>query len=282
MLAWILPQWAMHVVPNLSKVCQRVLLLLPILPTLIGISQLGDEVFLALSSLNVLIYGRGFLKNREEPLALHLALISIAALVAGFPQNWPNLFATEFSRAKCVFLGGAVYFVLLAVLSPNPMMGISAALISVAGVLTLFGTNGQSPHWATQLGFAFLLIHSLRWVDAAHKGARVLRLFASAIWIAHAAAWIHEGAEAWMLCSVVAPVLAAFLVARVLRGRWGPLVIPLAGVLVALTGPGHSAGTAIGAPPVGIVAMIGSLLLFALGTAAALTKHRWYPSNVKP
>jgi len=213
-LVWLLRPWTTHLVPDLSKIWQRVLLLLPIIATLLGISKIGDEVFLALTMLNVLIYGRTFLKHRGQPLALHLALISIAALIAGLPQNWTHIPVIEFSRAKFVFMGGAGYFLLLAVRSRNPVMGISGALISAPCVLTLLGTTGQSPHWAAQIGVAFLLIHSLRWIDTADKGARVVRIVASAIWVAHAVAWLQQGADSWMLCAVVAPVLAAFLAAR--------------------------------------------------------------------
>lgn len=282
MLVWISRQWTMHLVPGLSKAWRRALLPLPAAATLLGVSQIGDEVFLVLTMLNAAVYARMFAKSREEPLALHLALISLAALVAGLPENWVLGLGIEFSRMKCVCAGGAGYLVLLAALSRHPGMGIFGGLLSATGLMVAFGDRVQVVHWATQAGLAFLLMHSLRWEDALWRGARTFRVFASAIWVAHTILWIHAGAESWMACAVVTPVLGSFLAARLLIGRWGPLVVPLAAVLVALAGPGHSAGDSLQTAPVGLVAIIGSFLLFALGTVAALTKHRWYHCDSKP
>ena len=78
-----------------------------------------------------------------------------------------------------------------------------------------------------------------------------------------------------MACAIVTPVLGVYLGLRLLQGHWGPRIIPLAAVLVASSGPGDSGIGQLRAAPLGILAMMGSLLLFALGTLVALTKHRW-------
>jgi hypothetical protein len=51
--------------------------------------------------------------------------------------------------------------------------------------------------------------------------------------------------------------------------------VPAAAVFAMLSGPTGSTTGSLYSVPVGLVAVIGSFLLFVLGTLAALTKHRW-------
>jgi hypothetical protein len=51
--------------------------------------------------------------------------------------------------------------------------------------------------------------------------------------------------------------------------------VPAAAVLAMLSGPTGSTTSTLHSVPVGLMAVIGSFLLFGLGTLAALTKHRW-------
>jgi hypothetical protein len=62
---------------------------------------------------------------------------------------------------------------------------------------------------------------------------------------------------------------------KLYRGTWRPALLPLAAVVVLLGQPGDFAAVRLHTTPAGFVAMMGSLLLFALGTLAALTKSRW-------
>jgi hypothetical protein len=78
-----------------------------------------------------------------------------------------------------------------------------------------------------------------------------------------------------MVCAVAAPVLGVYLVARVLSGRWGSLVVPGAAFLVMLTGPGDFTASEIQSAPVGLLAVIGSFLLFGVGTLVAMSRNRW-------
>ena len=59
------------------------------------------------------------------------------------------------------------------------------------------------------------------------------------------------------------------------KHHWGSPVAPAAVVLAMLSGPTGSTTGSLYSVPVGLLAVIGSFLLFGLGTLAALTKHRW-------
>jgi hypothetical protein len=112
-------------------------------------------------------------------------------------------------------------------------------------------------------------------MDEEHTGARALRIFVGLLWVAHSFIWLHTGGMAWMTCAVAALILAGYLAARLRTGSWGPAPVPIAAVLVVLSGPIDFAVSRVQNAPVGVLAVIGSFLLFGLGTLAALTKHRW-------
>ena len=78
-----------------------------------------------------------------------------------------------------------------------------------------------------------------------------------------------------MTFAVAEPVLGVYLLSRWQTGRWGSPVVPAAAVLAMLSGPTGSTTGSLYSVPAGLMAVIGSFLLFGLGTLAALTKHRW-------
>jgi hypothetical protein len=82
-----------------------------------------------------------------------------------------------------------------------------------------------------------------------------------------------------MPCVLAATVFLTYVAARVVRGHWNSRVIPLAALLVILAGPAELGGNKLETFPTGLLAVVGSFLLFAMGTVAALTRHRWHKSN---
>jgi hypothetical protein len=163
--------------------------------------------------------------------------------------------------------------------STDPRIGLLGAMVSAIIALVAGGGEEQSLHWAVQSGFVFLLLHSLRWNDIEQTGGTMLRILASALWVVHAVIWTHTTGRPWMPCVVAAAVLAMYLAARIVRGHWAARVIPLAALLVILAGPAEIGGNKLETFPTGLLAVIGSFLLFGMGTVAALTRHRWHKSG---
>jgi hypothetical protein len=64
-----------------------------------------------------------------------------------------------------------------------------------------------------------------------------------------------------------------------LRGRWDMFILPAASILTVLSGPGNYLISRLHSAPAGLLAVIGSFVLFALGAGAALTKHRWHRNS---
>lgn len=261
-------------------VLDRLLLLLPILSTFIACWPESSKVFFTLTLLNIALYAVLARHNRENRLVRHLALVSFAALVAGLPESWGVKLLPHFTREKFIGLAAAGYCLLWAVRSTDPRAGILGALVSAITTLVAGAGEENTLHWAAQLGFVFLLLHSLRWSDLDHTGATMLRIVASSLWLIHAVIWTHTTGRPWAPCILAAAVLAIYLAARVVRGHWSSRVIPLAASLVVLAGPAELGGNKLETFPTGLLAVIGSFLLFGVGTLAALTKHRWHKSDL--
>jgi hypothetical protein len=56
-------------------------------------------------------------------------------------------------------------------------------------------------------------------------------------------------------------------------------ILPAASILTVPSGPGNYLITRLHSAPTGLLAVIGSFVLFALGTTAALTKDRWHGNS---
>jgi len=231
---WIIQRRAADL--KLSLMPQTVLLIPPLLATFVAIASGGNRVFLSLTILNAAIYAI-ICFARGNQFALHLLVISLAALAGAFPQDWGRRLFSGFNRAECVWGAAAAYGLFWMMRSRNPVSGVFGGLIAGLVVGIGLGNQAHAAHWAIQSGLVVLLMHSLRWEDRYHSGAGWLRILASGIWVAHAFLWMHMGGAVWMVCCVAAPLLLAYVSSRLITGEWGPRIVPLAGALVILSAP---------------------------------------------
>ena len=275
-LLWMADLRINDIVPVINPAWHRVLIVVPLVATFAAWTPAGSKVFLTLTLLNAAIYGSIFFYYRDQRIALHLLLISFAAMVSGLPENWGAGLLPGFTRATAIAEAFAAYCLLCVLASRNPKLGVLGALIVAGVVFRALGAGPNTLHWALQAGLMFLLLHSLRWFDPEYAGAKAVRFIAAIGWMAHALAWMHLGGAAWMACSAGAFVLAIYLVARVIEGKWGPAIVPMAAAVVMLSGPSDFTLGKVHFIPIGLAAVAGSFLLFGIGTVAALTRHRWH------
>lgn len=272
-LAWVLYLKLDQVLPSLKQSRKDALWVLPVLATLFATPQPEKAVFLALTVLNASIFVSIYLRRRV-PLALHLALISMAAVVGGLPAEWARALTPQFDRETCVAGAAVIYLLICTALSRDPKLGILGALAAAISV-GIAAQHSDAVHWAVQIGLVFLLIHSLRWVDSEVQGASALRWLAALAWIAHSVVWTHVYNAGWRVGLIAVAVLAAWFIFRCIRGKWGSLAILLASSAVMLSAPSHAAVVQLQSTPAGLLAVIASFVLFGLGTLGAVTKHRW-------
>jgi hypothetical protein len=280
---WVLGWTAYRRAPEFLAVQNRslenALAIAPIFIPLLAASESGNKIFFVLTMLNAAIYGGLCFFRRDNRLVPHLMAASIVLLVCALPGEWVRFATPDFQRGNYIAAGVALYFLIYTALSRNPKMGIFGSIAVMITVLVLFQGHAETIHWALQSGLVFLLLHSLLWDDARHEGARAVRIMAATLWVIHAFAWMHFDVRMWMACIPGGVVLATYLIAQLLRGRWDRFILPAASILTVLAGPGNALIGTVQSTPGGLLAVIGSFLLFAIGTAMALTKHHWHGSS---
>jgi hypothetical protein len=255
---------------------KRALMIPPILIAPLAVSDGGGKIFLAIAGLNAVIYAGHWFIERDNRLAQHLLFASVFMFIAGLPERWGNAIAPDFCRGNYLAAGVGAYFVFCLALSRSPKAGVIGSMIAGTASLIALGGKPNAGHWAVQCALVFLLLHSLRWNDFARQGAGAIRWLTGILWVSHSFVWMRSGGEQWMVCIAAAVVLGVYLAARCFRGSWGQVVVPAAAMLSMLSGPGNRGVDTLHSMPAGLLAVIGSFLLFGLGTLAALTKHRWH------
>jgi hypothetical protein len=275
-LAWTLVLRITDFVPVPSELLRRALLVLPLLTTFVSALVVGSHVFLVLAMLNVVGFAIVLWRERGNRLALQLVLISLASTISALPVEVVHPIVGGFDRMNLI--GGAVlaYLAIAALLTRNPKVAIAGAIATaLAGGLLREG-HSDNLHWAAQVGLVYFLLHSLRWRDYEHAGAAAVRNCMASLWVLHTFVWARAGVAFLPPLVVATGVVCVWSCRGFLFQIWRPLVIPIAAGLVALCDPLNFAVIKTQTAPVGVLAVIGSFVLFALGTAAALTKHRWH------
>lgn len=235
-------------------------------------------LFVVLASITHLAYATLWLRTADtwplRRLVKHLALASLALMVAGMPEDWGRAILPVFSRPRGVVLACSLFALLQAMRSRRPDVGLAGALGLAVMLMLDARTFPGGFHAGVQLSLAFLLAHSLRWIDAEHSGTPALRWLAILAWITDACVWTRD--TRWQgivfVSATAIAVLAAWWLAWWLRKERGPLVLPAGAVVVLCAGPGNWLARH---GSEGLLAVLGSLVLFAVGIVVAWTRHRW-------
>ncbi len=277
MLAWTIYVRLSDFVPEPKAALRIITLLLPLPVTLVSLEAVGSNVFFALSALNVVAFGLVYWRQRDNRLALHLTLVSLAAAVAALPVEVVHPVVGQFDRSK--FIGSAVviYLIVCCGLSRHPKVAILGMFAAGFAGGMLRGYHNDTMHWALQAGLVYFLLHSLRWHDYEHEGATTVRTLAALIWILQTFVWV-SGHQVPFVFPIMAGgiVLAAYCFVGFVLRNWCPAMLPIAAALVMVSSPSVYAAMKLQTTPAGVIAIGASFLLFAIGTAVALTKHRWH------
>lgn len=278
-LAWVLHLRLPDYVKAPAPAVRKLTLILPLPVSLLAAHETGSHVFLILSALNLLAYAGTVWRERGNRLALHLLLISLAAAFAALPVALMPAWVGAFVRTRHVELALLAYLMVAAMLTRFPPAAILGGM--AAGIVggAWLGHPDVAWYWAAQAGQVFFLLHSLRWRDYEHPGVALVRGLVAAGWVIHSFIWLGNGAAFWHPLAMAGALLFVWWLRGFVFLRWSPWVVPGAAVLVALCGPAKFALQQLQTTPIGVTAILGSFLLFALGTALALTKHRWHKNG---
>lgn len=275
-LAWTLhlrlPEYTVELPPRTRKLT----FILPLPVTLIAANETGSNVFFTLNVINLLAFAWHVWSERGNKLALHLTLLTLAAVIAALPAALFHFFAGWCNRTDLIGLALLAYVMITTLLTRNPKAAIAGAVAAAIAAGALRDHSGNAWHWAAQAGLGFFLLHSLRWRDYEHPGAVGVRMIMAAGWLIHSMFWVRDTAVLWQPATMAGTLLLVCWFRGFVFRRWTPLIVPGTGLAVALCGPANLLVLKIQTAPSGVLALAGSLLLFAAGTAAALTKHRWH------
>jgi hypothetical protein len=254
------------------------LLVPPALITLLAAVNGGYTMFLALTALNIAAYSFCFLKKRANWLALNLAVLSLGALCWGLLSQFQTRVPVVDAGIRWPVAFLAIYASFWIFRSRNPKLGVLGAVLFALASGAFVGNSVSGSGLPMQFGFIFLLLHSLSWEDERHASAHVARIFGCSLWIADClfllwARLPHAHSIVWTGASIL---IAVSVAVRCWRGVWLKPAVPIAAVTVLMLHPFLVAAGLLQSFPAGMLAVLGSFLLFALGTLAALTKSRWH------
>ena len=212
------------------------------------------------------------------------ALVVLGAMaLAGMPELWAEELIPFYTRGKCVLLAVAAYVLSLAVPRAECRAGLVVAVI--AGITTqyYFGRLDYLEQFALDTALMFALVHSLSWRDTRESVGRPIRFALGLGWMIHGVIWVRiagaDVSETEAFISRMMPlsgllVLACFAIRHLRSKSWQPLDVPLFAILVVLTVPINGGYEAVRITPPGYLAVLGSFLLFAVGTAFALIREK--------
>jgi hypothetical protein len=253
-------------VPKLKAALLVLSALLPFVDTGMGYT------YLALQGLNVIFFAMIALRS-ESRAAWHMFLASLALVLAGTPEYLATWLA--FSRQELLLAALVFYLALRSMLSGNVALGFAGAL-AVALSPAFLLHEYPFLHLAVQTGATFLLVHSFRWDEPEQPGAAQLRRATVLIWSVDSIMWTWMDASAFRVVATGALiVLSAVGVSRWIRGSWPAGIVTAGAAISLLAAPVHYLVDKARSSPTGLVAVIGSFLLFGFGTVAALTRNSW-------
>jgi hypothetical protein len=276
-LAWTACRRFSILFPLRERLVKIALTAAAVLVPLLALSADGNGIYLALTALNAVIFGRLCFTPQDRRLGRHLLFVSIFLLIAGLPNEWSRPFLPDSGRGYFFGLGVLGYFLLWTVLLRHPGLAMIGAGSLFAATLALWQRNPVALHWAAQVALVFFLLHSLLWVET--KETRAARIFAAIAWIIHSFVWVHTRDGVWATCIPGGIVLGVCAITRLWRGRWISRLVPSAATLVLFAGPATAFVERVLRLPAPPLIVFGSFLCFGFGTIAALTRHRWHRSS---
>lgn len=279
-LAWTLYLRLTDFIAVPTPVLPTTFLLCPLFATLIPLPAAGSRVFFVLSALNVIGYALVLWVQRGHRVTLHLTMVSFAAAFAALPVEVLTPLLGHFNRVNFIGAAALVYVMICSALSRNPKVAIVGAIAAAFAGGLLRDGQADTLHWAAQAGFVYFLLHSLRWHDYEHPGAAGVRVFIALVWVGQSFFWVREDATFWQPLATAGGVLLAWWLRGFVFRNWSAVVVPIAGALVVVCQPAHFACEQLQTAPGGVIAIVGSFVLFAAGTVLALTRHRWHKNGL--
>ena len=233
----------------------------------------NPELFEALVLMNAIGFALVFMRNGETTrvFARELLVLCLPLAAVGLPQDVGRKVMPYFDREQGMMLAISLLLALCAL----RWFRLRLAVFGMFGVTVLVTLirPGAPPHAFVQTAMLFLLTHSLAWRKDA-TGATFLRFTAGMLWLANSLWWVHDyqWRAAISVTSSALVLLAAWFVIWGVSKERPDILIAMFASAVSLTSPTDwlfRNGSA------GLIALVASAGLFAIGFIVAWTRHRW-------
>lgn len=275
LLAWMLNLRLKDFVPEPVGRLRGAFLLLPAAAAVLPVSHAGHWLPALLAGANLVVYATLAWEQRHLRLAIALTTISLACFLASVPLPGGWGVAADWGDAERWGGAALVLGLLAALVWRHSLAGLMGALAVAATLSRVLVDSGLRESWIVQGSAAFLLLHSLRWAVGESKELAGLRGVLAAGWALHSFVMIGCTDADWLVSLVGLGICLAWAVAHWRGISDSAMIVLLAGVAVSLGAPLVAIGRMVVHAPGGVLILGGSLALFALGTALALSRPRW-------
>ncbi|HVK59829.1 MAG TPA: hypothetical protein VM735_13670, partial [Candidatus Kapabacteria bacterium] len=267
-IGWLLCAKITLLLSRFTPAAPEIMLSLPIAAPLLAWERPGIAVTLHI--LNAAIFG--VLCIRWKGLRIPAILGGVSLLLALFtvPNDWLTPVIKGYNKAGLAFSLVAALLMIKAIRTRTAKWALIGSFVTVIFLLGLALNSRFSPHYALQFAPLFALVHSLFWKGPQERGSTVLLLGAATILCLDSYAIAQQGHYAPHLLPYLCA--APLLVITSFRRAVVPIIAAIASMLV----PPLSYATSVAeGTPTGILALMASFILFAVGTTFAVWKNRF-------
>ncbi|MGZ4961606.1 MAG: hypothetical protein ACXWC8_03535 [Limisphaerales bacterium] len=234
-------------------------------------------ILLTLGAMNVALFSVLSFKSRNWFNLLLLAVsgaatfsaVHVGAISSPVPSG-------EIHIGQTLLIAIGAFLLLRSVFSRDPRYGFLGGLIATAAV-PLFHHRFETIFDFAQVGLTFVVLHSIGWNDKLDPHSKQARVLVVLAWLGNCFGWLAcDGSTSFW--GVFVSGVVVFIVGLVMRwicGYWAHRLIPFAALTAMVMPPGFKAAEMLMRAPVGLMILLASFLLFAIGIMTALTRSRW-------
>ncbi len=268
-------QWT---APNCARFYTKMLLAGSTAALLLPAYSNDRTMLLTLGTMNVVLFAVLSYRTRDwfNVLLLAISGAMTAAAVRLHMTVPPPMSQTEIAFGQTFWTAVGAFLFIRAIVSRDARFGLLAGFL--AGVFApIMFHNVRDPFAVMEIGFGVMVLHSLRWDDKLDKHSKAARFVITALWLMNsvALACSDYAHSYWAVFISGFVVFMAALVARYFAGFWAHRIVAFSALGTMAMPAAFKSADLVDKAPVGLVVLLASFVLFAVGIMTALLRSRW-------
>jgi hypothetical protein len=234
-------------------------------------------IVLTLATINVILFAVLAFQTRSWFVALLLVISGAMAMTTlRFNFQTPPGIETHIDLGKASLMTICGFLLLRSIVGRHPTFGFLGGIVAaiIAAKILPHEFDGFA---ILQAGLVFVVLHSLRWEANLVWYSNAARWLVTSAWLINSIAWLaFDGKFAfWGVFASGIVVFAVAVLCRWISGFWAHAVIAWASLATISLPEGFKVEEMLEAAPTGLLVLLASFLLFAVGIMTALTRSRW-------